>query len=96
MNPDISIAGAELSAIHKALAHIKDNVIPKGRIPKTAVILTDSKVSLYLIKQRKPKAYVYSTTAIQEYIIAIQSHGWSISLQWIPSHCDIPGNEIAD
>ena len=100
MNPDTSIAGAELSAIHKALAHLEDNVINnvkrKDRNPKSAVILTDSKVSLYLIKQRKPKAYVYSTTAIQEYIISIREAGWNISLQWVPSHCDILGNEIAD
>ena len=96
LDPDISIAGAELSAIHKALAQIHDNVINKDRPTKAAVILTDSKVSLYLIKQRKPKAYVYSTTAIQKYILDIRAWGWSISLQWIPSHCDIPGNEIAD
>ena len=95
MHKEISIVGAELSAIHKAAANISIDT-RNFPVPKPVVILTDSKVSLQLMLQRKPKAYAFSVTSIHENIINLRQIGWDISFQWIPSHCDIQGNEIAD
>ena len=95
MNPHTSIAGAELSAIEKSLNWINLHG-PQDRVPKSAVILTDSKVSLYLIRQRKPKAYFSSTSIIQDHILKLKNQGWNIAFQWVPSHCGLLGNEIAD
>ena len=102
LNPDITIAGAELSAIQKALEWLEQFIETKKNQneqvkEKAAVILTDSKVSLYLILQRKPSAYIYKIQKIQKLIIKItKNEKWNLSLQWIPSHCNIHGNEIAD
>ena len=95
MNPHTSIAGAELSAIEKSLNWVILHG-PQDRVPKSVVILTDSKVSLYLIRQRKPKAYSSSTFIIQDHIMKIKDKGWELALQWVPSHCGILGNEVAD
>ena len=64
--------------------------------PRQAVILTDSKTSLHLIKQRIPKRYSHGITRIHENIITLKNLGWDIHLQWIPSHCNIRGNELVD
>ena len=69
---------------------------PQDRVPKSVVILTDSKVSLYLIRQRKPKAYFSSISIIQDHIMKIKNQGWNIAFQWVPSHCGLLGNEVAD
>ena len=86
LNPDITIAGAELSAIQKStnwlIIHSDDLVYPMN-----TVILTDSQVSLHLLKQRKPKAYIYSVTTIQQNIRILKNKGWKIYFQWIPTHC---------
>ena len=50
LNDISSIVSAELSAIQKALKWIKENM-PKGN----CVLLTDSKTSLHLIRNRKLK-----------------------------------------
>ena len=57
LNPDITIAGAELSAIQKALEWLEQFIETKKNQneqvkEKAAVILTDSKVALYLILQK--------------------------------------------
>ena len=38
----------------------------------------------------------YSVSTIQENFKIIKEKGWTIVLQWIPSHCGLPGNERAD
>ena len=93
LDTNISIAGAELSAIHKATDWVLTQHINGTR---EVVILTDSQVSLHLMKQRKPKSYAYSVTKIHINILKLRKKGWKISFQWIPSHCGIEGNERAD
>ena len=92
LHPNISIEGAEISAIEKATEFLINSI----ERPKNAVILTDSKVGLYLIKQRYPKNYEFGVSTIQRNIKTLQSRNWSIILQWIPSHCGVEGNEEAD
>ena len=92
LHPHISIEGAELSAIVKATEWLKDS----EENPTNAVILTDSKVSLQLVKHRTPKNYEYGVSQIQNNIRVLTRRGCSISLQWVPSHCGVIGNEVAD
>ncbi|CAL4233661.1 unnamed protein product [Meganyctiphanes norvegica] len=92
MNPNISIEGAELSAIQKATTWL----LLHQENPRKAVILSDSQVGLVLIRQRKPRAYEHSVTSIQQNIQELQAIGWDIKLQWIPGHCNIQGNTLAD
>ena len=92
LHPNISIEGAELSAIAKA----SEMLVRTTEDPKSTVILTDSKVGLYLIQQRHPKNYVNGVSIIQKNIRKLINKGWTIKLQWIPSHCGIKGNEEAD
>ena len=86
-----SIASAEMSAIQMATSWLccKDN-------PGKAVILTDSNTSLYLIKHRKPKTFIHSTSKIHKNILNLIDNGWTLAFQWIPSHCDVLGNDTAD
>ena len=91
LNPNISIEGAELSAILKATDWLKNQRNPRG-----AVILSDSQVGLNLISKRKPRAYEYSVSSIQQNIKELRTNGWEIMIQWIPGHCNIPGNTLAD
>ena len=93
LNPLISIAGAELSAIWSATNWLLNQPLNQSR---KAVILTDSKVSLYLIRHRKPKSYANATLKIHYNILSLRNKGWDISFQWVPSHCGVPGNETAD
>ena len=91
LNPNISIEGAELSAIQKATNWLKTQENPRG-----AVILSDSQVGLNLIKKRKPRTYEYSVSTIQQNLKDLITEGWNITLQWIPGHCNISGNTQAD
>ena len=86
-----SIVTAELSAILKST-----NWLLKQPHPRKVVILTDSKTSLHLINKRKPKNFTYSSQTIQHNLIKLTEKGWDISLQWLPSHCNISGNDRAD
>ena len=92
LHPNITIEGAEISAIVKALEWIKI----LNEEPKPVVILTDSKVSLQLIKHRRPKNYEFGINSIQEHIRELYGAGWHLILQYIPSHCGVQGNHLAD
>ena len=90
--PDFtSITGAEMSAIHIATSWLL-----KLGVSGRAVILTDSNTSLHLIKHRKPKTYIHSTTKIQNNLIQLKDRGWDLIFQWIPSHCNILGNDTLE
>ena len=93
LDKNVSIVGAELSAIQKATNWI---FIQPQVDPRPTVILSDSQVSLQLLLQRKPVSYVYSVTKVQQNILELRRRGWNISIQWVPSHCGIQGNEMAD
>ena len=49
-----------------------------------------------MLKNKKPKNYLSSVTDIHKNIIRLKFLGWDISFQWVPSHCGVEGNEIAD
>ena len=51
---------------------------------------------MHVISHRKPKKYIHSTTKIHKNILDLIDKGWDLKFQWIPSHCDITGNDNAD
>ena len=86
---NVSVCRAEQAAIIIALEWLKDYR------PLRAVILTDSLSTLLLLKQ----SYFKATSIIQEILISYRDlvlNGTEVTFCWIPSHCDISGNEIAD
>ncbi|CAL4058717.1 unnamed protein product, partial [Meganyctiphanes norvegica] len=91
LHNESSIVSAEMSAIHIATSWLLQTNNP-GKV----VLLTDSDTSLHLISHRKPKKYINSTTKIHKNIIQLIDNGWDIKFQWIPSHCNISGNDIVD
>ena len=39
---------------------------------------------------------MYSSQAIQNNILKLVDKGWDLVIQWIPSHCDVEGNDVVD
>ncbi|XP_064469606.1 uncharacterized protein LOC135384330 [Ornithodoros turicata] len=79
---------ADLHAILKALRHIDSSQAQKW------VLCSDSKAALApIIKQDTDDQMVYHI--YKAYTSAV-GKGHTISLEWTPSHCGIPGNEVVD
>ena len=86
-----SIVSAELSALKKAT----DWLLFQNSLGK-AVVLTDSKSSLFLILHRKPKVFAATVHNIHSNILKLIEKGWEVHFQWIPSHCNVFGYCQAD
>lgn len=59
------------------------------------VILSDSKSSLQALCS-KSKNRREMSMEIELLVHKLSQRGWTVSFQWIPSHCGIKGNEIVD
>jgi ribonuclease HI len=94
LSPYITVLGAELFAIDRALRWVLENA-DKIITNKGIVILTDSLSAIQLIQDRLPKTYRYRIFGIQNSILHIMTK-MKICIQWIPSHKNIIGNEIVD
>jgi ribonuclease HI len=62
----------------------------------TATILCDSKSALQAIENPGNKSGQRIIHAILQAAAEVQTEGIALRLQWIPGHCDDPGNDIAD
>ena len=86
---------AEAHAMISAIYSIKGTFDMNPEISTNAVIFTDSKSVLECLHNNS-----VPTSAIRDLIQTIDSfhkdYGHEITLQWIPSHCNINGNEAAD
>ena len=86
---------AEALAIKYALQKLRETfeTVPNKR--RDSIIFSDSLSVLEALDNKS-----YGTKAIRDLAIQISSFledfGIVLVLQWIPSHCDIPGNERAD
>ncbi|KAG0433113.1 hypothetical protein HPB47_020219, partial [Ixodes persulcatus] len=80
---------AELVAILAALESIKI-ITP----PTKAVVLTDSRGALQQLQRLERATPLLKSVALTA--STVEDLGWSLALQWIPSHVRIPGNERAD
>ncbi|XP_062541263.1 uncharacterized protein LOC134209282 [Armigeres subalbatus] len=81
-----SIMTAEMVAIKVATEEIS-----KGQL-KNAVILTDSLSSCMMLEQSQKQP---ERSQMTDEIIQI-CRKWKVDIQWIPSHIDIKGNDLAD
>jgi ribonuclease HI len=90
LNEGISIFSAEAFAIQKAVQYVLEH-----NYIKKAVILTDSKSVLEATKNPGRNRAELLENIIQT-IRTAQGQGITISLMWIPSHCNISGNDQAD
>lgn len=91
LNNGVSIFSAELYAILMAFSYVAD--FPNT--PSDVVILTDSRSalqSLYSPNKNRKDIVIEIHTIIHQ----LRSRNCSVSMQWIPSHTGIYGNEKAD
>jgi ribonuclease HI len=95
-----SVHVAELIGIFYAidmvfrLAHQRSNDA-YGR-PIAATILCDSKSALQSIQNTRNKSGQRIVHAILSAAAEVQAEGTALRLQWIPGHCEEPGNDAAD
>lgn len=89
LNSIHSVLGSELFAILKATQFILTYFTQRNQ---KFVILTDSRVSLYLIRNIGNPQYRSVVYQIQENLI----NSKCIVLQWVRGHVGVSGNEIAD
>ncbi|KAG0414422.1 hypothetical protein HPB47_008366 [Ixodes persulcatus] len=80
---------AELVAIWGALESIKNITLPTK-----AVILTDSKGALQQLQRTDKRTPLLARVALEAQ--TVEDLGWTLAMQWIPSHVGISGNERAD
>ena len=91
LNPNISITSAELFAIYMALVFIDDC----PRIFFKIAILSDSKSALQAIENKSKNRHDMILEIFRLYS-SISYKGSELEMVWIPSHCNISGNEQAD
>ncbi|XP_040066226.1 uncharacterized protein LOC120839895 [Ixodes scapularis] len=83
----VSSTTAELLAIAEALTATKS--LP----PQQIVVLTDSRGGIQRIRKPGPCP---TANEVRRVVRQLEEHGHSISLQWVPSHVGLRGNEIVD
>ena len=88
LNNSTSIYSAELFAILLALEWIEEFQ------PLLACIFSDCLSALQTISKYNPSNKLVCD--IRHSLLSIQNLGCSVSFEWIPGHCGIHGNEIAD
>ena len=86
---------AEAEAIDTSLKHISKTFSTKTKPKNNAVIFSDAKSVLQALESGK-----LDNTSIKNLTKSIDSfitdHDMELTLQWIPGHANIPGNERAD
>ena len=60
------------------------------------VICTDSQSALATLRSGPSAQQSYLGAAIWDGLLALTARGHEVHLQWVPSHCDLAGNERAD
>jgi ribonuclease HI len=94
----LSICTAELYAILRALLYIQKNIVQFSApyISNGIVICSDSQPALQMIGNCKPDDCGFVHSIHLKLIELKQITKLTVSFQWVPSHCDILGNETAD
>lgn len=89
-NQNVTITNAELMAIREAMRRCTTDQI------KSAVILTDSKTACNMIAKQENAKTNHLIWEIYQWYQKIQTQKGQVTIQWIPSHVQIKGNELAD
>ncbi|KYQ56635.1 hypothetical protein ALC60_04432 [Trachymyrmex zeteki] len=88
--PETSIFSAELWAIYQAVLAAGDLQLSK------CVIFSDSESALEALRNSNSTQRNYLIYYIKQAYIEVTKRGTEIVLFWVPAHCGIPGNELAD
>ena len=86
---------AEAAAIKTATELIHQKLELKEKEPANIIIFSDSMSVLEALKSQSYENSEIRKTA-QAIHNLIEAYHIQITLQWIPGHCGLPGNEIAD
>ena len=89
-----SIMAVELAAIDKALTWVLIHSVILHN--KKIAILTDSRAGIAALKKYSPKHHSNIINQIKEKIEQLNTEDFDLTIQWIPSHVGVPGNEMAD
>ena len=84
---------AEQLVIAKALEALEKTDIKKNR-PRTAAIITDSKISLDSMMNVNNHSYLIED--IRKRLSKLERSNWAVTFVWVKSHAGILGNELAD
>jgi ribonuclease HI len=84
---------AEQLAIVKALETLETIEIEEIK-PHTAIILTDSRISLDSIKNGYNHSHLTEET--RKRLTKLERTNWKITFAWVKAHAGILGNELAD
>jgi ribonuclease HI len=82
---------AEQLAILKTLEYFQTL---KEEEHRTALIHTDSRITLHLLMNHK--RHTHLTDLIKRTVIELENHDWKIDFTWIKAHAGHEGNETAD
>ena len=86
--------GAELYAISRALHWL---VLNQPLLTCTkAVILSDSMSGIMAIRNSRSRSYSFLTNQIRNLASILEEGELNVTIQWIPSYVDLPGNEHVD
>ena len=95
-----SIYAAELLGVLYAITLINKIAVQWRRSMdtrvKSATILSDSMSALQAIENPRNKSGQQIIHAILRTATNTKTHGIAVRLQWVPGHCDEPGNDAAD
>ena len=83
-----TVFSAEVYAIKRVLMHVKDNHIPMS------TICTDSKSALQALRRTDDLSHP-GVFSVHQLILSL-TEDQHVTLLWIPGHCGIHGNDIAD
>ena len=92
--PIRSIMGAELFAIDKGITWLllHREILNTNR----AVFLTDSRAGIETIKNNTPKHQSHIAHAIKQKAKLLSNYNMELTIQWLPSHVGVEGNEVVD